>query len=145
MPYGIVLKDERRTSNIERPTSNEKRISNTDSAVVAKATMAKSAHSTPISVSSSFPIQHSMLDVRCSMFIFFSKPSTVHPVQKQLSGYVPAPCLLLTTPCLPPPACLLPVSYAGHGFPFDRSSPPGWLIFHCPGPSGSNSETPAWS
>jgi len=45
MPYGIVLKDERRTSNIERPTSNEKRISNTDSAVVAKATMAKSAHS----------------------------------------------------------------------------------------------------
>jgi hypothetical protein len=31
--------------------SNEKRISNTDSAVVAKATMAKSAHSTAISVS----------------------------------------------------------------------------------------------
>jgi len=51
MPYGIILKDERRTSNIERPTSNEKRISNTDSAVVAKATMAKSAHSTGISVS----------------------------------------------------------------------------------------------
>jgi hypothetical protein len=24
MPYGVVLKDERRTSNIERPTSNEK-------------------------------------------------------------------------------------------------------------------------
>jgi hypothetical protein len=39
MPYGIVLKDERRTSNIERPTSNEKRISNTE-------------HSTAISVSS---------------------------------------------------------------------------------------------
>jgi hypothetical protein len=38
MPYGIVLKDERRTSNIERPTSNEKRISNTE-------------HSTAISVS----------------------------------------------------------------------------------------------
>ena len=56
MPYGIILKDERRTSNIERPTSNEKRISNTE-------------HSTAISVSSSFPIQHSMLDVRCSMFI----------------------------------------------------------------------------
>jgi hypothetical protein len=27
------------------------------------------------SVSSSFPIQYSMLDVRCSMFIFFSNPS----------------------------------------------------------------------
>gem|GEM_PF-5964091 len=38
MPYGIVLKDERRTSNIERPTSNEKRISNNE-------------HSTGISVS----------------------------------------------------------------------------------------------
>jgi hypothetical protein len=24
MPYGVVLKDERRTSNIERPTSNKK-------------------------------------------------------------------------------------------------------------------------
>jgi hypothetical protein len=24
MPYGVVLEDERRTSNIERPTSNEK-------------------------------------------------------------------------------------------------------------------------
>ncbi len=68
IPYGIVLKDERRTSNIERPTSNEKRISNTDSAVVAKATMAKSAHSTAISVSSFFPIKHSTLDVRCSFF-----------------------------------------------------------------------------
>ena len=38
MPYGIVLKDEHRTSNVERPTSNEKRISNTE-------------HSTAISVS----------------------------------------------------------------------------------------------
>ena len=37
--------------------------------------------------SSAFPIKHSTLDVRCSMFIFFSKPSTVHPVQKQLSAY----------------------------------------------------------
>ncbi|MCD4754718.1 MAG: hypothetical protein K8R75_02795, partial [Deltaproteobacteria bacterium] len=39
------------------------------------------------SVSSSFPIQNSMLDVRCSMFIFFSKCSLVHPAQKQLSAY----------------------------------------------------------
>jgi hypothetical protein len=33
------------------------------------------------SVSSSFPIQHSMLDVRCSMFMYFRKSSTVtrHP------------------------------------------------------------------
>jgi len=38
MPYRIVLKDERRTSNIERPTSKEKGISNTE-------------HSTPIFVS----------------------------------------------------------------------------------------------
>ncbi len=64
MPYRVVLKDERPTSNIERPTSNEKQTSNIE-------------HSTPFSVSSSFPIQHSMLDVRCSMFIFFSKPSTI--------------------------------------------------------------------
>jgi hypothetical protein len=34
-----------------------------------------------MSVSSSFPIQHSMLDVRCSMFIF-----SVPPGQKQLSA-----------------------------------------------------------
>jgi hypothetical protein len=38
VPCGIVLKDERRTSNIERPTSNKKRISDTE-------------HSTAISVS----------------------------------------------------------------------------------------------
>ena len=38
MSYKVVLKDERRTSNIERPTSNEKQTSNTE-------------HSTPISVS----------------------------------------------------------------------------------------------
>ncbi len=30
IPYGVVLKDERRTSNIERPTSNEKQTSNTE-------------------------------------------------------------------------------------------------------------------
>ena len=30
MPYGVVWKDERRTFNIERPTSNEKQISNTE-------------------------------------------------------------------------------------------------------------------
>ncbi len=38
MPYGVGLKDERPTSNIERPTANEKQTSNTE-------------HSTPISVS----------------------------------------------------------------------------------------------
>ena len=93
MPYGIVLKDERRTSNIERPTSNEKQTSNTEhsttprrgffSAVLILVTkiLINSSVSSKISfsssgflksVSSSFPIQHSMLDVRCSMFIFFS-------------------------------------------------------------------------
>ncbi len=50
MPYGIVLKDERRTSNVQRRMKNEYPIPT-------------------ISVSSSFPIQYSMLDVRCSMFI----------------------------------------------------------------------------
>jgi hypothetical protein len=30
MPYGVILKDERRTSNIERPTSNEKQTPNTE-------------------------------------------------------------------------------------------------------------------
>ena len=38
MPYRVVLKDERPTSNIERPTSKEKQTSNTE-------------HSTAISVS----------------------------------------------------------------------------------------------
>ncbi|MCK4487768.1 MAG: hypothetical protein KAU38_13550, partial [Desulfobacterales bacterium] len=41
-------------------------------------------HSTAISVSSSFPIQRSMLDVRCSMFIF-----SILLGQKQLSVYAP--------------------------------------------------------
>jgi hypothetical protein len=50
-------RDEHRTSNIELPTSNEKQASTTE-------------QSTLISVSSSFPIQYSMLDVGCSMFIF---------------------------------------------------------------------------
>jgi len=60
----VDLKDEHRTSNIERPTSNE-----------------KNNQYRNISVSSSFPIQHSpvssfiliqnsMLDVRCWTFIF---------------------------------------------------------------------------
>ena len=39
------------------------------------------------SASSSFPLQHSMLDVRCSMFIF-----SVPPTQKQLSAYGLKPC-----------------------------------------------------
>jgi len=30
MPYGFVLKGERRTLNIERPTSNEKQTSNNE-------------------------------------------------------------------------------------------------------------------
>ena len=57
MPYGLVSRDERRTSNIERPTPNENKYQIPN-------------------------IQHSMLDVRCSMFIF-SDP----PTQKQLSAY----------------------------------------------------------
>jgi len=56
------LKDERPTSNIEHPTSNEKQISNTE-------------HTTAISIFSSFPIQNSMFDVGCSMFIFFFPPA----------------------------------------------------------------------
>jgi hypothetical protein len=35
-----------------------------------------------VSVSSSFPIQHSMLDVRCSMFIFFSVSLLQSPGEK---------------------------------------------------------------
>ncbi len=81
MPYRVVLKDERRTSNIERPTSNEK--TNTQyttfnsyscffSAVLILVTKILINSSVHMSVSSSFPIQRSMLDVRCSMFIFFS-------------------------------------------------------------------------
>ncbi len=51
------LKDERPTSNVQHPTSNKKQISNTE-------------HLSISYVSSSFSIQRSMLDVRCSMFIF---------------------------------------------------------------------------
>ena len=60
MPYGVVLKDERRTLNIERPMQNENKYQ----------------------ILPSFPIQYSMLDVRCSTFIF-----SVLPSQKQLSAY----------------------------------------------------------
>ncbi len=72
MPYAVVLKDERRTSNIERPTSNEKQKLNAE-------------HLTAISVSSSFPIKSRFyrdwtFDVGRSFF--FSKPSTVHPRKK---------------------------------------------------------------
>ena len=42
------------------------------------------------SVSSFFPIQHSMLDVRCSMFIFFQYAFHSPPAQNQLSAYDPA-------------------------------------------------------
>jgi len=77
MPYKTVLKDERRTSNIERPISNEKQKSNTE-------------HSTPTSFS--FLIQDSMLDVRCSMFIFLQKtshsPRDVNNILA-LMGYIP--------------------------------------------------------
>ncbi len=34
MSYKVVLKDERRTSNIERPTSNEKQTSNTEHSTI---------------------------------------------------------------------------------------------------------------
>ncbi len=34
MLYKVVLKDERRTSNIERPTSNEKQTSNTEHSTI---------------------------------------------------------------------------------------------------------------
>ena len=30
MPYGVGLKDEHRTSNVQRPTSNEKQTSNSE-------------------------------------------------------------------------------------------------------------------
>ena len=82
--FGAVLKDERRTSNIEK-----KQTLNTE-------------HSTTIPVSSFFlfnihcsfiPIQRSMLDVRCSMFIF-----SVPPGQKQLSAYGMVPRALISRP-----------------------------------------------
>jgi hypothetical protein len=38
-----------------------------------------------LSASSFFPIHHSMLDVRCSMFIFFSKLPTVHQHKNNLA------------------------------------------------------------
>ncbi len=53
-PYVVVLKNEHRTSNVQHRI--KKQTPDTE-------------HSTAISVFSSFPIQHSMLDVRCSMFI----------------------------------------------------------------------------
>ncbi len=54
------------TSNIERPTSNEKKrsMSNNRTAFFLEL----------IPVSSFLPIQNSMLDVRCSMFIFSQDP-----------------------------------------------------------------------
>ena len=102
MPYGVVLKDERPTSNIERPTSNndvapllklfqhrmKKQTPNEkqrfmvqmfrSSAQNSKLATSKSLRLLT-SVSSSFPIKRSMLDVRCSMFIFF-QPILYYPV-----------------------------------------------------------------
>ncbi len=87
MSYGGVLKDERRTSNIERPTSNEKtniqyRTFNDYfcffsavlilvTKILINSSVSFSSSGFLNSVSSAFPIKHSMLDVRCSMFIFF--------------------------------------------------------------------------
>ena len=106
-PFRVVLKDERRTSNVQRWTSNND--------VAALRNLISFVFKNPMSnlerlflfplkyhslwcspnapaafllchksVSSSFPIQHSMLDVRCSMFFFFSKPS-IAPAEKQVS------------------------------------------------------------
>jgi len=57
----VVWEDERRTLNIEHPTSNEKQ------------NPLLSVLSAAISVSLSFSIQYSMLNVRCLMFILFSQ------------------------------------------------------------------------
>ncbi len=69
MPYGVVLEDERRTSNIERPTSNEKtniqyRIFN-DYFYFFSAVLILVTKILINSSVSSFSIQNSMLDVRC--------------------------------------------------------------------------------
>jgi hypothetical protein len=56
--------NERRTLNIQHPTSNEKQ------PFIAE-------QETPISDSSSFPIKHSMFGVH-----FFNNPSTVPPARK---------------------------------------------------------------
>jgi hypothetical protein len=88
--------------NIERPTSNEKQTSNTEHSTAISVFCKISSNSSGflisptcwisfkhlrISLNSFSSIQHSMLDVRCWTFIFFSKPSTVHPAQKLLSTY----------------------------------------------------------
>jgi hypothetical protein len=54
---GAGTPNERRTLNIERPTSNEKQTSIVEQGAA-------------ISVSSAFPIKPSMLEVRCSTFNF---------------------------------------------------------------------------
>jgi hypothetical protein len=93
MPCGVVLKDERRTSN--EKTNTQYQTFNSyfcffsavlilvtkiliNSSVFCKISSNSSGFLN--SVSSSFPIQRSMLDVRCSFF-------TVSPGQKQLSAY----------------------------------------------------------
>ena len=61
MPYGVVLKDERPTSNIERRTSNNE----------IGEFMLRDRSASPVYKLAEYLIQNSMLDVRCSMFIFF--------------------------------------------------------------------------
>ena len=83
MPYGVVLKDERRTSNndvapllklfqhrMKKQRQKEKQRFRVQGYLVA--VFPTSDFWLLTSVSSSFPIRRSMLDVRCSMFIFFS-------------------------------------------------------------------------
>ena len=93
MPYRVVLKDERPTSNVQHrmkkqtPNTQHSTTRGFFSAVLILVTkiLINSSVSCKISfrssgflnsVFSSFPIQRSMLDVRCSMFIF-SSPSWV--------------------------------------------------------------------
>ena len=78
MPYGVVLKDERPTSNIERPTSNEKnkhQMRNKGSEVQSCWFCLPASF---FSFHSKFDVGRSMFDVHLlirSMFIFFFSSS----------------------------------------------------------------------
>ena len=125
-----MLKDERPTSNIERPMSNN------DVAPLLKLLLNRIKKQTPnekqrfrvqgskvlTSVSLSFPIQDSTFDVRCSMFIFFQSLNPSIPVSIFIN--ISLPEFPLSEPCWWQPPSLYYRQQPTYLFHFESIHPP---------------------
>ncbi len=80
----------KRTSNTEHSTTPRRGFFSAVLILVTKILINSSVH---MSVSSSFPIQRSMLDVRCSMFIFFQSLLGKNNLVLMLSSPLPLPTM----------------------------------------------------